>query len=77
MLEYGMIDTSEGIDVNKTDGLHKCIIYCHCTYFLERNVKFQPEVSNGCDDLMHKAMSFNKVAFFLLKGMITEFIFGI
>lgn len=26
MLEFDMIDVSEGIEVNKIDGLHQCII---------------------------------------------------
>ena len=31
-------------------------------YFLEINFRFQPEVCDGCHDLMQKTMSFNNVA---------------
>ena len=43
MLEYDRIDVSEGIDVNKTDGLRGCIIW-FCRYFLDINFKFDPKV---------------------------------
>ena len=52
MLEY---------NVNKTDRSRKCVI-CHYWYFLNINFRFQPEVCNGCHDLMQKGMSFNNVA---------------
>ena len=61
MLEYDRIEVSEGIDVNKTDGLHKGIIYNYW-YFLNINFRFQPKVCNGCHDLMQKAMILNDVA---------------
>ena len=47
MLEYDRIDVSEGIDVNKTNNLCKCII-CHLWYFLEINFRFQPKVCDNC-----------------------------
>ena len=34
MLEHDRIDVSEGIDVNKTNGLRECII-SHYLYFIE------------------------------------------
>ena len=66
MVEDDRIEVSEGIDVNKTDGLRWCIFY-HCWYFLNMNFRFQPEVCNGCHELMQKAMSFNDVAVFSVK----------
>ena len=53
MLNYDKIDVSEGIDTDKTDGLHKCII-CHYWYFLRKNFKYQPEVYNGYHDMTQK-----------------------
>ena len=41
MLEYVRIDVSEEIDVNKTNGSLKCVI-SHYLYFLEVNIRFQP-----------------------------------
>ena len=61
MLYYATIEVSQEIDVNKTDGSQKCII-CHYWYFLNINVRFQPEARNDCHELMQKAMSFNDVA---------------
>ena len=58
---------SEGIDVNKTDGSREFII-CHYWYFLDIKCKFQPEVCNGCHDLMQKAMSYNNVAIVIFRA---------
>ena len=41
----------EEIDVNKTNGSRECII-CQYLFFLEINFRFQPEVCDGCHDLM-------------------------
>ena len=75
-MEYDRINMSEGIGVNKTNGSRECII-CLDWHFLEVNFKFQPEVCNGCQDLMQKAMNFNDVAIPYLKEMITESIFAL
>ena len=40
MLEYDGIDVPEGFDVNKTDGLRKCIICCYW-YFLTVNFSIE------------------------------------
>ena len=61
MSEYGRIDASEGIDINKTNVLYQCIIY-HYLYFCRVRFSFKPKVCDGCHDLMQKAMSFNDVA---------------
>ena len=66
MLEYNRINVSEGINVNKTDGLRECII-CHYWYFLDTDFKFQTEVCYGCHDFMQKAMSFNDNAIVSIK----------
>ena len=39
MLEYGRIDISDGIDINKTNASKECDI-CHYWYFLDKNCKF-------------------------------------
>ena len=51
MLEYNRIDMSEGIDFNKNNGSHNCII-CHYWCFLEMNFRFQPKVCDNSYDLM-------------------------
>ena len=76
MLEYNRIDISERIDVNKTNISNKCDI-CHYWYFKHIDFKYEPYLCNGCYDLIQKAMSFNDVAFFMLKEVLTEFTFDI
>ena len=44
MLEYDRAALFKGTDVNKMDGSCECIIW----YLLEKKLKFQPEVCNGC-----------------------------
>ena len=51
MLYHDRTDVSEGIDVNKTSKPKKCNI-CHYWYFLDMEFKFQPDVCNGCHDVL-------------------------
>ena len=67
MLEYERIDTSEGIDVNKTN-LSKAYDVCHYWYFNDIGFKYEPYLCYGCHDLMQKAMSFNNIAIACIKG---------
>ena len=57
MIEYDGIDISERIDINKTNASKEYDI-CHYWYFLDKNVKYEPYLSNVCHDLIQKAMSF-------------------
>ena len=75
MLEFDRIDISEGIDVNKTSLSKDCDI-CHYWYFKDVGFKNEPYLCNGCHDLMQKATSLI-LLLFMLKEMLTEFIFGI
>ena len=67
MQEYDRIDISEGIDINKTNASKECDI-CRYWYFLNKNFNYEPYLSNGCHDLMQKAMNFNDVAIVCIKG---------
>ena len=67
MLEYDRIDTSEGIDLNKTGVSKKCDI-CHFWYFKDIGFKYEKYLCSVCHDLMQKAMSFNNVAIVYVKG---------
>ena len=60
MLEYDRIDISEDIDINKANASKECDI-CHYWYFLDKNIKYEPYLCNGCHDIMQKAMNFNDV----------------
>ena len=66
MLEYKIINISEGIDVNKTSLSKECDI-CHYWYFKNIGFKYETYLINGCHDLMQKAMSFNNVAIVYVK----------
>ena len=50
MLEYGKIDISEGIDINKTNPSKECDI-CHYWYFLDKNFNYKPYLCNDCHDV--------------------------
>ena len=67
MLEYDIIDISEGINFNKTNASKKCSI-CHNWYFKNIGFKYELYLCNGCHDLMQKAMCFNDVAIIYVKG---------
>ena len=67
MLEYDRIDISEGIDINKTDTSKECKI-CHYWYFKDIGLKYEPHLCSGCHGLLQKAVSFNNIAIFYVKG---------
>ena len=73
MLEYGRIDISAGVDVTKTNLSKECDI-CHYWYFKDIGFKYEPYLCNGCHDLIQKAII---LLLYMLKKMLTEFIFGI
>ena len=90
MLEYGRIDISEGINVNKTSASKECDIY-HYWYVKDIGFKYELYLCNGCHDLMQKAMKFMlknlwknlliyekmMLLLFMLKEKVTEFTSGI
>ena len=51
MLYYDRIVISERIDVDKASSSKECNI-CHYWYFLDEGFKFQPDVCNGCHDVL-------------------------
>ena len=55
MLYYDRIDFFEGTDVNKRSMSKECDI-CHYWCFLNKGFKFQPNVCNGCHDLLMMSM---------------------
>ena len=67
MLEYDIIDISEGIGIKKTDISKKCNI-CHYWYFSDKNLKYEPHLCNGYHNLMQKAIDFNNVAIVSVEG---------
>ena len=47
MLQYGRIDVSEGIDVDRTNKSKECML-CHYWYFGDVCYKFQSYLCNAC-----------------------------
>ena len=76
MLEYDRIHISEGIDVNKANLSKECDI-CHYWYFKDIGFKYETYLCYGCHDLMQEATSLIMLLLFMLKEILTEFIFGI
>ena len=60
MLYYDRIDAIKGIDVNKTSKSKECNI-CHYCHFSDRGLTFQPNVCNGCHDLLMMSMKLSCV----------------
>ena len=67
MLEYNIVDISDGTYVSKTSPSKECDI-CHYWCFRDIGFKYEPYLCNGCHDLTQKAMSFNDVAIVYVKG---------
>ena len=57
---YDRTYISEGIDVNKTSKSKECNI-CHYYHFSDRGLTFQPNVCNGCHDLLMMSMKLSCV----------------
>ena len=67
MLQYGKIDVSEGIDVNKTSASKECQ-FCHYWFFKDVGFKFEEYVCNECHDLLPMAYSLKRVVILSAKG---------
>ena len=50
MIYYDRIDVSEEIDINKINASKESDI-CHYWYFLDKGLKFQWYICNGCHDV--------------------------
>ena len=67
MMRYQKIDTSEGIDLNKTSASKECEV-CHYCFFKDIVFKFQEHVCNKCHDLLTIAYSLKDIAILNAKG---------
>ena len=67
MIYYDRIVVSEGIDVTKTSESEECDI-CHYWYFLNKVFKFQPNICNGCHDLLMMSMNLSNIAILNIKS---------
>ena len=60
-------DVFEEIDVNKTNASKECDI-CRYWYFLNYDLKFQPNVWNMCHDLLIMSINLGDIAILSIKG---------
>ena len=67
MLYYDRIDVSARIHINKTSTSKKCNI-CHHWYFLDKWFKFQPDVCNGCHDVLMISLNLCDIAILNING---------
>ena len=67
MLQYEKIDTSKGINVNKTSASKECEL-CHYWFFKDVGFKFEEHVCNGCHDLLTMPYSLKNIAILSAKG---------
>ena len=68
MLDYHKIDVTEEIDVNTTSE-SKAYDFCHYWYFLEKWLKSQPDVCNGCHDVLMVSMNLSDIAIINILGV--------
>ena len=67
MISYDRIDTSEGIDVNKTSESKECDIFYYW-YFLNKGFHFQPNFCNRCHDFLIMSMNLIDTAILNIKS---------
>ena len=67
MLQYSIIDISEGIDVNKTNLSKECDI-CYYWHFKDIGFKYELYLCYGYHDLMQKTVSFDNIVIAYVKG---------
>ena len=67
MLYYDRVEVFEGIDVIKTSESKRCNV-CHYWQFLYKDFKFQPNVCNGCHDLLMLSMNLSDIAISIIKS---------
>ena len=61
MLQYDRNDVSKGIYINKVSA-SKVFDICHCWYFLNKGITFQPYACNGRQDVLVMSIILNSTA---------------
>ena len=54
MIEYEIIDISDGIDISKTNKSKECM-FCHYWYFLDKSFSYGPYLCDGCYNMTQKS----------------------
>ena len=74
MLKYEKIDTSDGINVNKSDKSKECML-CHCWYFLDKSFSYGPYLCDGCYNMMQKCNKLKNIAIIRIKKSVYRIFF--
>ena len=74
MLEYERIDISNGIDVDMSDKLKKCVL-CHYWHFLDKNFSYGPYLCDECYNIMQKCNKFKNIAIVDVKKSVYRIYF--
>ena len=69
ILYFDRTGVSEGIDINKTSASRECDI-CLYWYFLNKWFIFQPNVCNGCHDVLIMSVNLTTLLFQTCKALI-------
>ena len=67
MLHYDRIDSSEGIDVDKSNNSKECIV-CHY-WFFKHGFKFQNFICKDCHDLMMLHLNLSDIPIITVKSV--------
>ena len=69
---YILIELTFLKEINKTSESKECDrnAICHKWNFLNKGLMFQPDVCNGCHDLLTMSMNFSGIAILNIKGLI-------
>ena len=67
MLQYGKIDVSKEIDVNKTSLSKECEL-CHYWFLKDIGFKFEGHICNGCHDILTMDYSLENIAILSARG---------
>ena len=68
MLQYDIVDVSEGIGINKISASKECDI-CHYWYFADVGYKFQPYLCNDYRGISVMAYELKNTATLNIKGV--------
>ena len=77
MLYFEIIDVLESIDVNKTNASQERDTCPYWHFFLYKWFKLQPNVSNGCHDVLMMSMNLRDIGILSIKGVYYRFIINI
>ena len=68
MIQYEIIDVSEGIDIDKSNKSKECMI-CHYWYFKDIGYKYEPHVCNKYHELSMMVCDLNDFMILNIKGV--------